>query len=281
MTATEISDETLMALADGELGREEALELRARFARDPELAARYALFVETRALVQEPVSRVSSVTSDPLAETIMAADRVLEGGASGQLDDNRPRLGVIKGGAALRDHRTDANARRIRVAARWSLPMAAALVFILGNVAGYLLAPGTRPDSMSPTAGILVMPAAQETLNRALARTASGQEVAWSDQAPRLSGRILIVSSHRLDDGTVCREYQVSARDEGQGTIVGASCRRDGQWRTEIALTAAGAGSAYTPASGMAAVEDYLTNRGSSGPLAAEDERALIDRGWR
>lgn len=281
MMETAISDETLMALADGELGRKETEHLRECIARDHELAARYALFVETRALAQEPASKVPTETSDPLAETIIAMDRARAAGASGELGDSRPRLGVIEGGVAARDRRLDVPARRQRAAARWRLPAAAALAFTLGNVTAYVLAPGTRPDGMSPTAGILVMPAAQETLDRALTRTASGQEVAWSDQTSGLSGRILVVSTHRLDDGSVCREYQISARDGGHGTIVGASCRRDGQWRTEIALTAVGAGSVYTPASGLAAVEDYLTNRGSGGPLAAEDERALIDRSWR
>jgi anti-sigma factor RsiW len=281
MTVTAISDEALMALADGELGREEALELRARLARDHELAARYALFVETRALAQKPVSEVSSAMSDPLAKTILAMDRTLADGAAGQIGEGRPRLGVIEGGAAVRDRRMDVPAWRQRAVAQWALPAAAALVFVLGNITGHVFAPGTPPATIAPTAGILVMPVAQETLDRALTRTPSGQEVAWSDQISKLSGRIFVVSTHRLDDGTVCREYEISARDGDHGTIVGASCRRGGHWRTEIALTAMRAGSAYTPASGMAAVEDYLTNRGSSGPLAAEDERALIDRDWR
>jgi hypothetical protein len=281
MTVTPISDETLMALADGELGGDEEKQVRARLASDHELAARYALFVETRALAQDPSSGAPSTVSDPLAERIIALDQATAAGASAALGESRPRLGVIEGGVAARDRRMDASARRRGAAARWRLPMAAALLFILGNVTGYFLLPGTLPDGVSPTAGILVMPGAQAALDRALTAAASGQEIAWSDQTSGLSGRTLVVSTHRLDDGTVCREYQISARDQGHGTIVGASCRRDGRWRTEIALTAVDTGSGYTPASGIAAVEDYLTGRGSSGPLAAEDERTLIDRGWR
>jgi anti-sigma factor RsiW len=278
---TPISDERLMALADGELGGEEAKQLRARFACDHELAARFALFVETRALVQESTSGAPSKVSDPLAEVVMAMDRAMVARAPGELGESRPRLGVIEGGAAVRDYRLGATARRPGATVWWRLPAAAALMFILGNVTGYFLTPSMLPGGVPPTAGILVMPGAQEALNRALTGAASGQEVVWSDQSSGLSGRVLVVSTHRLDDSTVCREYQISTRNQDHGTIVGASCRRDGRWRTEIALAAEDAGSGYTPASGMAAVEDYLTGRGSSGPLAAKDERILIDRRWR
>jgi hypothetical protein len=278
MTAIPTPDEKLMALADGELHGEEARELRTRFASDPELAARYALFVETRALVQKSVSNVSSATSDPLTETIIAIDRSMQDGDS---DNGRPRLSVIQGTAGVRDHRMDVSTRRVGAPARWRLPAAAALLFVLGGVAGYVLAPGTRLNNMSPTSGILVMPAAQAALDRALAGTASGEEVAWSDRTSGLSGRILIVSTHQLDDGTVCREYQIGAGERGRGTIVGASCRREGQWQTEIAVTAPGAGSTYTPASGMSVIDDYLSDRGSRGPLAAEYEGALIKQGWQ
>ncbi|MGK7755329.1 MULTISPECIES: anti-sigma factor family protein [unclassified Roseovarius] len=45
----EVSDEMLMALADGELDGATADDLRARIEQDPDLAARYALFAETAA----------------------------------------------------------------------------------------------------------------------------------------------------------------------------------------------------------------------------------------
>jgi hypothetical protein len=231
--------------------------------------------------VQEPSSTLPSAISDPLSEVVMAMDRAMVARAPDEFGDSRPQLGVIEGGATARNHGIDATARRPGATVWWRLPAAAALMFTLGNVTGYFLTPSMLPDGWAPTAGILVMPGAQEALDRALTGAVSGQELVWSDRASGLSGRVLIVSTHRLDDGAICREYQISTRDRGHGTIVGASCRRGGHWRTEIALTVVGAGSDYTPASDLAAVEDYLTNRGSGGPLAAENERALIDRSWQ
>ncbi len=43
----DIDDETLMALADGEISGPEATRLKARVTEDPDLAARYALFAQT------------------------------------------------------------------------------------------------------------------------------------------------------------------------------------------------------------------------------------------
>lgn len=51
MTRDDVSDEMLMALADGELPEEQANALHARVERDPALAARYAVFAGTRSLL--------------------------------------------------------------------------------------------------------------------------------------------------------------------------------------------------------------------------------------
>lgn len=274
-----VADEVLMALADGELTERAAWELRARVTRDPDLAARYALFAETRALVQEPADTAPpSRAVDPLAAAIRAMEAAPAGVTPPQGGDRRPWLGVVTGGAPARDNATRAAVRR-PAAFHWSLPAAAAVMFIVGSAAGYVLRPA--PGGVASPADIHVVPGAQAALDVALTRTAGGQEVSWMDQRSGRSGRILIVATHRTGDGTVCREYQITTGTEGSGAIVGASCRRDGRWRTDIALSAAAAGSGYTPASGVAAVEDYLVHRGSSGPLAAEDERAMIDREWR
>lgn len=52
-----VSDEMLMALADGELDRTQARALQARLDRDPELAARYAIFADTAAALRAAFSQ--------------------------------------------------------------------------------------------------------------------------------------------------------------------------------------------------------------------------------
>lgn len=72
----EVSDEMLMALADGELNDRDAQSLYRRMNADPDLAARYADFVETRALMQDafppepvPARLVQAVLQDRVVPT--------------------------------------------------------------------------------------------------------------------------------------------------------------------------------------------------------------------
>ncbi|WP_209427524.1 hypothetical protein [Pararhodobacter sp. SW119] len=67
MTQSEVSDEMLMALADGELPETQAGELQARMRRDPALAARYAVFSETRQKLKD------SLDPGPIPDRLLRA----------------------------------------------------------------------------------------------------------------------------------------------------------------------------------------------------------------
>ena len=67
----EESDEMLMALADGELPEPQSTQLLARIAANPDLAARYALFTDTRAFVQEAYA--PGPVPDALVQAILDA----------------------------------------------------------------------------------------------------------------------------------------------------------------------------------------------------------------
>ncbi len=84
--ADEVSDEMLMALADGELSAPDAQVLRQRIQSDPELAARYADFVETRALLQ------AAFPPEPVPARLIKA--VLEQGPAPAPVMARPRRAV-------------------------------------------------------------------------------------------------------------------------------------------------------------------------------------------
>lgn len=71
MTRDDVSDEMLMALADGELPEDQANALRARVERDPALAARYAVFAETRSLLGAAMH--PGPVPDHLVQTILTA----------------------------------------------------------------------------------------------------------------------------------------------------------------------------------------------------------------
>ncbi|MGO4664712.1 anti-sigma factor family protein [Bosea sp. 2RAB26] len=62
-----VSDEMLLALADGELEKATADALHARVMAEPELAERFALFVESRALLEDAGSSDQAVPPHLLA----------------------------------------------------------------------------------------------------------------------------------------------------------------------------------------------------------------------
>lgn len=103
-----VSDDMLMALADGELDATDAQHLRMRIAQDPDLAARYADFAQTRALLQD------AFAPDPVPDRLINA--VLQGDAP----QDKPSTIV-----PMR--------RRLRAATGWGLALAASLVLAIGG----------------------------------------------------------------------------------------------------------------------------------------------------
>ncbi|MBQ2260170.1 MAG: hypothetical protein II336_02240 [Loktanella sp.] len=82
--AEEVNDDMLMALADGELNDMVAQRLYRRINADPDLAARYADFVETRALMQ------AAFPPEPVPDRLI--DAVLQTGATkGSVEPFRKR----------------------------------------------------------------------------------------------------------------------------------------------------------------------------------------------
>ena len=276
MSGDDILDEDLAALADGELAAAKAAGLRARIAEDPELAERFALFVETRALLEPAGEDALKESEQPGLAALAAAIRGAEGAPSEV--SRRPSLTVVDGGGA-RPAPTVPAARRappFRVAA---LAASIALVFggALGFYAGRSVEGGQTPGNVVAFASSAGAAAA---VSSALERSPSAEKVGWNDPASRRKGEISVIATHRLKDGGVCREYELSV--EGMdGAALGLGCRDGGGWRTEVLARGAASGSSYGTASGANILESALEAMGGEGALPAEDEKALLGVGWK
>jgi hypothetical protein len=93
--ADEVSDEMLMALADGELTDPDARILHQRIAADPDLAERYAVFAETRALMQ------AAYPPEPVPDRLIAAALQAEASRATVLPFRRRVVAVSGWGMAL------------------------------------------------------------------------------------------------------------------------------------------------------------------------------------
>lgn len=128
-TNEEVSDDMLMALADGELPEPESRALRQRIGRDSALAERFALFAETAAVLR------AAYGNDPVPDRLVAA--VL----AGQSDTARPeaRNSVVP----LR------RSAPLRAAAVWQMALAASVVLAVG-VAGFVAGRGPGGAAAGP-----------------------------------------------------------------------------------------------------------------------------------
>lgn len=244
MANTAITDEMLMAYADGELAAAEADEVAAATAADPDLAGRLARFVGTRAALTD----LAAVPPEPLSPGLSA--RV---GAA---------LAASRGEATVVPFPAPASRRPT-----WQpQALAAGLVLAVGLAGGYLLGPRGGPPP-----GLRVASLEQPQIEAALSELPAGA------RANLPGGEIALIASFRNADGEICREFEFDGAD--RDTIVAVACHSDGRWQTRFAVVAGGADpSGYAPASSLETLDAYLAAIGASPPIQPEEEaRALAD----
>jgi anti-sigma factor RsiW len=252
----QVPDDILMALADGELDAAEAAALRARIATDPELAERFASFVETRALL-EPTDRAEREAVPPhLIAGVLRA--VAEAGAAPVVAHTAP-LAAAKSTAPA----------RVSFAARFAVPLAASIALVLGGVAGYALRPvpeaGTRSAALP--APLLALVQTQPSGTR--------HSVALE---PGASATVTIEATYAMEDGDVCREVSILGGGAQAVRETRLVCRRAGEWRTRLVVVD-NAGDGFRPASAAHdTVEHHLEGMGAKGRVSGDAERTLLQQ---
>ena len=272
-----ISDDILMAYADGELSPEEAEALETLLSRDATLRMRLAPFVVTR---RELANTYDPTLDEPVPEHLVAA--------------------ILRAPAAP-DHREAApsgaeswlkRARDVAVATLFphgpSLATAAsvALMVSVGALGGWLVGQ-TAP---APEPGLIVTAGPGLAAAGALA---DALESAPSETLPAAEARgaaIVPVMSFRTASHGVCREYRIRATT-GEPDYAGLACRTDeGLWRVAVhvetpksATARAETGEDYQTATGpgVPAVDAVANTIISGDALGRDEERALLENGWR
>jgi len=229
----DIDDDTLMALADGEIDGDEAARLHAQIAADPALTGRFALFTQSADWVKAASLANPEATVSPNLEA-----RIREMAAT-----------------------TPPEAENVvplhRPTPRWKpVAMAASLALAIGLSAGLLLAPGA-PETGAP----LLSSAVQERLGT----LPSGAE----DRLPD-GRRISVVASFTDSAGAFCREYETTAK--GGDSHVGVACRNGDDWSLRFAIASVWGNDGYAPASSLEALDAFYAAIGASQPLSADAE---------
>jgi anti-sigma factor RsiW len=244
-----ITDEMLMAYADGQLAAAEASEVERAIAVDEALATRVALMADTRRVVQQAYGAAPPVSADLEARvrSMIAAD------AAARQDKGRSNV-------------VDLAARR-RVVPFWQLPLAAGLALAVGAGSVWLASqPGAERQQM---AGLQVGTLADSAVTEALATLPSGAVVDLGDGA-----RMTAIATFRDEADRLCREVE---HDRAGATVVAVACHEGGAWDLRFAIASAAAdGDGYVPASSLETLDAYLVASGAGAPLSAEDEAAAL-----
>lgn len=257
MTRTDYADETLMAYADGELDPAQTADLDRAVAMDSDLAARVALFGDTREAVRTAALGASaSDVPNALRERVLAMTRAAQAAPATPAPVPAP---------------VPVTEKRLPVAANSNTPAwASARVAIAASVAALLFGIGGFQLGRGETAGPATLLAVSQPIGpeiaEGLSRVASGDSIALADGG----AQVTMVSSFDVG-GDLCREFELT-RGEGSANLV-IACRQDGAWTPNlIVATASSGGDGYVPASSTETIDAYLSSIEAGAALSPEDE---------
>lgn len=247
-----ITDEELMAYADGELPPLDAKRIEAAMAEDADLAARVARF---RAVRRALKTAYDSVVSEPVPEHL----RALLGDVAASEPETPPRR--VEPVAPI-----DLAAKREQRTRRFGPPAWAAMAasLVIGVLAGRgLLA---QNDDLFTRDGLYASTALTEALNTQLASSDR-------NDATRIG------LTFRAQSGEICRTFTHEARES---VTAGLACRDENRWAVRMALTEPSAQSAgYSQAGATApAVLEAVDAIIAGDAFDAEQERQARDANW-
>ncbi len=246
-----VTEESLMAFADGELGPNEAAAVEAAIGADPALAQK----VEAHRAMRASVSGAyGGVLDEPMPERLLAAVRGADA-SSDQVIDLAAKRGARE---------------RSRWGWSWSNAAAMAACVVLGLAAGVEFRPPAPLIQPSPV-GLVARGALADALEDQLA-----------SQGPRAGEPVRVAVSFHDARGDYCRTFQTT----GGGSVAGVACRGAREWRVRLAVSAQAAAEpadGYREASSQMppAIADEVDRTIAGEPLDARAEALARSRHWR
>lgn len=259
-----VTDEMLMAYADGELSKQDA-ELVERLLREGDVESREAVdeFRKTAALVR---AAFADDTNDPISETLV--ETVLATKAT-------PKPAAVAGSRSR-------PARRERYAMAMAACLAAAVV--VGGLATIL-----RPLETVTAASLQLGPIdADSRLAHVLAKVPASTLVEIDDDNAGAAAHLMVVSTFYDRYDRICREVELmDSALAPQQVAVACHTPDSSAWSVEgvarIATASDPSSSGYAPAGApeQDALKSLQIMVGAKEPLSADEERRLIDAGWK
>lgn len=249
----DISDETLMAFADGELDEAQMAQIEQALSTDDQLVTRLSVFLESRTAAFDALQ---PLLQTPVPEALRSNIDKLIAGHSETPSANQPSKIV-----SLAE-------KRRPFYARFDLAAAACISLIAGGVVGFAL---SGSDRSSEGSDILATAISDDGLVKAMESVRSGAETRIAN-----GSRIRIIASFQDDLGLLCREFEVDGTDGA--TSVSVACANDGKWQVKFLVSAPSTSdNQYAPASSLEALDAYLSAIGATQPMNQADEAKALD----
>lgn len=254
-----ISEETLMAFADGELDEQGRFEVELAMRHDPVVAEKVRSHMALRSSVFKAyVSTLDEAVPQRLQAATGKSAKVVQLDSVRQLRTPPPPVA--------------APAKRRLASIAWPQWGALAATLVLGVLIG-----GTGVGSLGAGAQLATIDAGSGALaaQGALAQALSQQLAS----APAASSGVALGVSFMDQDGNYCRSFKLAKS-------AGLACQSGGEWRIAVlsdsAAGAPGAAGAYRQAGAAmpAAVLEAIDARISGTTLDAAAEKAAMLRGW-
>jgi len=159
---------------------------------------------------------------------------------------------------------------------------AAGACVVAGMAMMFALTPG---GPSAPEQGALDVAVLNGPVTQLLETKPSFQSTEWD--AEGRTQRAMPVATFIGEGGSYCREFELTQGSaDGNRTTFAVACRAAGTWALTAMVPAAkgdgAAGDGFQPASGARqGVEQMFEALRSGAVISAEDEAALIERGWR
>lgn len=260
--AQKIDDEKLMAFADGELNDKQMLEVENALNKDPVLAERMGMYLETGKLLKE--------AGDYLLET--PVPDVLRKNVEQMLTDAESLENAAKPhGFRLTTARQEESIKLpIAANSNWYPAIAASIALIVGSLIGYGVA---GIDTSSDSEQLQIADFGQLPITNALYTVPSGEELDLGENGERFRA----IASYNNQSGALCREFELDKADKS--TFVSVACHKDMGWRLTFTVAAMSqSDDGYAPASSLEALDSYLDAVGIDNALSLEAETEALNK---
>ncbi len=262
---TDLTDEILMAYADGELDPASNAEVEATLRKDPAAGRRLEIFLATGVPVAD---FFAPLLEEPIPDHLV---RLVKN--NGKL---KQRRGSVLSFMSLAKSTGP-------FGASWPTMVAASLVTVVAITALTMQlyrAGGNRTELVIARHGEIF---AQGPLKKTLETAPSGTKVSFDGETSAMSAEMILTFRNRKQ--LFCRQYEVSGLTNGYS---GIACRdKDGEWRVKIHIAASshphhGEGEQIVPAGRTASDVEAAVNKVMDGDaLGRDEERTLIERNWQ